>query len=417
MTNETMREKTRAAVLERLDTDALVDLARAALRIESLSGQEEGVARLFADSMDSVGMEVELQPVPATAAMSASYNAIGIVRGTGGGASLMFNGHIDHNPVAEGWTRDPFAAVIEDGWLYGFVHMKAANAAYVIAVDALLKSSIEISGDIVVAHVCGELQGGAGTQRLLGAGVRTDYFLLGEPTELQLGLSHTASITAKLHVSGNVRHFSTADRGAMVNAIYEATRIVDALGPSHQHIPSARNGGWLTYEDDWTLKDLPQLNIGSIRGGVGPQHDGSRPALFADRCTLWLDFRIVPGMSATTIADDLAALIESLPGPPIQYALEFTAGNFPAPFTARRDSPVVRSVIDAHQRINGGRPADRESLTRAASDASWLALAGIEGVIYGAAGRYVSRPDERCEVDQLIRAAKVYACVLVDLCA
>ena len=31
----------------------------------------------------------------------------------------MFNGHLDINPLATGWTRDPFDPWVEDGKLYG----------------------------------------------------------------------------------------------------------------------------------------------------------------------------------------------------------------------------------------------------------------------------------------------------------
>ena len=35
------------------------------------------------------------------------------LRGAGGGASLLFNGHIDTNPVSEGWTVDPWGGKVE----------------------------------------------------------------------------------------------------------------------------------------------------------------------------------------------------------------------------------------------------------------------------------------------------------------
>ena len=40
-------------------------------------------------------------------------NAIGRWRGSGGGKSLLFNGHIDTNPVSEGWTVDPWGGCHE----------------------------------------------------------------------------------------------------------------------------------------------------------------------------------------------------------------------------------------------------------------------------------------------------------------
>ncbi|HEV7372070.1 M20/M25/M40 family metallo-hydrolase, partial [Arenibaculum sp.] len=190
------------SVADFVDEELVLELARGALRIPSLSGEEEDVARFFVDAMDRVGMEAGLQPVPATALMGPSFNAIGRLRGGGGGPTLLFNGHIDHNPVCDGWTKDPFAGTVEDGWLYGFVHMKAANACYVAAVDAVRRAGIPLAGDVVVAHVCGELRGGAGTRHALAEGLAADCFVLGEPTELELATSHAASMVLRINVLG-----------------------------------------------------------------------------------------------------------------------------------------------------------------------------------------------------------------------
>ncbi|BAN97234.1 hypothetical protein E05_24680 [Plautia stali symbiont] len=46
-------------------------------------------------------------------------NAIGRLAGSGGGHSLLFNGHLDTNPVTEGWTVDPWAGKIDEQFIYG----------------------------------------------------------------------------------------------------------------------------------------------------------------------------------------------------------------------------------------------------------------------------------------------------------
>jgi acetylornithine deacetylase len=60
-----------------------------------MSGEEAEVARYFVEQMDA-----KLQPVPATPNMGPSFDAIGRLKGKGGGKSLMLNGRIDHNPTA-----------------------------------------------------------------------------------------------------------------------------------------------------------------------------------------------------------------------------------------------------------------------------------------------------------------------------
>lgn len=64
---------------------------------------ERKLAEYMASQMQMLGLETQLQPVPGE-----RLNAIGTLRGEGGGHSLLFNGHLDTNPVTEGWTVDPW---------------------------------------------------------------------------------------------------------------------------------------------------------------------------------------------------------------------------------------------------------------------------------------------------------------------
>nr|WP_244563482.1 hypothetical protein [Pantoea rodasii] len=68
----------------------------------SATDGERELARYMAEQMAQLGLETELQKVPGD-----RLNAIGRLAGSGGGNSLLFNGHLDTNPVTEGWTVDP----------------------------------------------------------------------------------------------------------------------------------------------------------------------------------------------------------------------------------------------------------------------------------------------------------------------
>lgn len=406
------------AAIDAVDEDLVVELSRQALQIPSLSGEESDVARFFAKSMQDVGIDADTQEVPASDMMGPSLNAIGHYRGTGGGPTLLFNGHIDHNPVCDGWTKDPYGGVIEDGWLYGFVHMKAADATYVAAVDAVRKAGVDLRGSVAIAHVCGELRGGAGTKHALASGLDADYFVLGEPTEMTFGFNHAASIVVRLHVRGKMKHFATVEvdgqRG--VNAVEVMADIVRGLGPSHTPHAGADAGGWLSFEPRDGFDGLPQINIGPVRGGISSSYDETRPALFPDLCTLTIDFRIIPGMSKETVERDLARKVRSIVGDDIDFEIEFAADTFPIPFDGDRRSPVVDAIGAAHRQVRGAEPVESEVLKFAASDAAWMSAAGIPGIIYGPTGKYLSRPDERCEVSDLVDSAKIYAATIVELC-
>src|SRR5262249_17897197 len=160
--------------------------------------------------------------------------------GSGSGRALLFSGHIDHNPVVNGWTHDPYGAEIVDGWIYGFVHMKAAGACYLAALDAVQKAGVELKGDIVLAYVCGELRAGIGAPPGLRDASRADWVVCGDTAAFQLATCQRGSQGGRVHVRGRGKHFATEDVPGLpaVNAVEVAARVISALGGSHRPLKS-----------------------------------------------------------------------------------------------------------------------------------------------------------------------------------
>src|SRR5262249_36577653 len=154
--------------------ERVLRFAQPLLRIPSFCGEEKAVAEHLAERMEGLGLEASLPEVEPN-----RPNAIGVLRGRGGGQTLILNGHMDHNMICEGWTRDPFAAEVDEGWLYamGVANMKAGDAAYLAAIDGLLAVGVELSGDVIVEYVVGELEGGKGTLHTIRSGITGDAFI------------------------------------------------------------------------------------------------------------------------------------------------------------------------------------------------------------------------------------------------
>src|SRR5246500_4955713 len=148
---------------------------------------EKALARWMAEQMSKLGLETELAPVPGE-----RVNAIGRLKGAGGGKSLLFNGHIDTNPVTEGWTVDPWGGLVDDEFIYGIgvSNMKSGDAAYFCALKTLIDAGVKLRGDVILTFVVGELQGGVGTLAAIRQGVRADYFVNSEPTDLKALTMH-----------------------------------------------------------------------------------------------------------------------------------------------------------------------------------------------------------------------------------
>src|SRR3954466_14195637 len=140
------------ALLGRLDTGAALDFLSKMARHKSYS-ETEGERKLAAfmvDRMRELGLQADLQPV-----VGERVNAIGRLKGSGGGKSLLFNGHLDTNPATEGWTVDPWAGLVDDKFIYGIgvSNMKAGDAAYFCAVRTLVESGVKLRGDVVLTYV------------------------------------------------------------------------------------------------------------------------------------------------------------------------------------------------------------------------------------------------------------------------
>ena len=89
-------------VLQQIDQEELVDLGKSLVRIPSFIGEETPLARWVASYLSMRGYDVELQEME-----RGWFQMVATVKGSGHGPSLMFNGHLDINPLALGWTRDP----------------------------------------------------------------------------------------------------------------------------------------------------------------------------------------------------------------------------------------------------------------------------------------------------------------------
>ncbi|HEY7628104.1 MAG TPA: M20/M25/M40 family metallo-hydrolase, partial [Ilumatobacteraceae bacterium] len=142
------------------DTQLLIDICS----IDSIWGKERELAEFLATRLRWWGCdEVELvESRPGRPSVGAR------LRGTGGGRSLVLNGHLDIYELSEDWTRDPFAAALENGKVYGagIADMKAGTAAAAAALRRIATSGTRPRGDVVFQGVSCHFEGGVGTRSL-----------------------------------------------------------------------------------------------------------------------------------------------------------------------------------------------------------------------------------------------------------
>jgi acetylornithine deacetylase/succinyl-diaminopimelate desuccinylase-like protein len=140
-----------------ISDEQVLKLEQAAIRIPSTTFEEGEIADHFANYMSDVGLDVEMRDVthPAKPGKTARQ-PIARLRGTGGGPSLMLNGHMDPGVEMSGWSVDPYGAKFEDGWVWGMgAHDdKGGVVAAICAVEAIVRAGVRLRGDgnMLMAH-------------------------------------------------------------------------------------------------------------------------------------------------------------------------------------------------------------------------------------------------------------------------
>jgi len=393
-----------STIAAEFDRAQAVALASAMVRIKSYSGDEEDIAVFTAEHMQSLGLQVRLQQVAPK-----RLNVIGVWKGSGGGPSFMYNGHMDTNPAGEGWVRDPLGGETDEAFVYGIgiCNMKAANASFLQAIAMLKRAGFDPAGDLIVAFVVGELQGGIGTVKLIESGVRADTFIVGEPTELTLLTRHSASFVFEITVLGKTRHLSKREQG------------IDAIAHTERLMPRLRTllfSGAASEED----RALNRINIGVIKGGMSRALHDWRPQQLADVCQIKCAGRFGPSQSLDGAMRDIQALLDTVAREDAGFCAELRLIEdnriFMPPFTVAQDAPPVAVVRRAHRQVTGEDPlVGMHTPARFfGSDAAHLAAAGMTGLLYGPGGRFNTMPDERVAITEIETASKVYACTVAD---
>jgi acetylornithine deacetylase len=395
-------------LLARIDEKSCLDFLSRMVQHKSYTQTEgeKALAGFMVQEMRALGLDASLTPVPGE-----RVNAIGRWRGAGGGKSLLFNGHLDTNPVSEGWTVDPWAGKVDDDFIYGIgvSNMKAGDAAYFCALRTLIEAGVKLKGDVVLTYVVGELQGGIGTHALIEQGVRADYFINSEPTDLAALTMHAAAFTFTVELTGKTRHMSKREEA--VDAIAAACDLIPRLNAmSFSGARSPDHAG------------INRVHVGVVHGALGQEFYEWRPPQVADYVKIRGSGRYAPGQSrAGAVADietELRGLMGRFPGLEARVTTEDGRLTMPA-FEVPSDSRIVQAVNRAYRTVRGS-----EQLTGAitppgfyGTDAGHLyEKAGMEGVVCGPGGRYNTMPDERVDIADYLDMVRIYLLTILDIC-
>jgi acetylornithine deacetylase len=404
------------AVLAQVDARELVELAGALIRIPSFKTEETAVARFLDAFFRARGYQVDLQEVE-----PGRFQTIATLPGAGGGASLMLNGHTDINALTRRWRRDPWTPSLEGDRLYGHgvQNMKGGLASIIVAAEAVRRAGGRLAGDLVVACVAGETQGGEGTHHLMQTGFRTDAAVVAEPFGADhLVTVHSGIVHLAIHTYGVTGHIGRLE--GTVNAVHTMTPILEALRRVElRHTPRP------------DLPAFPRLNVGGILGGRGADYVLVEPPYVPDLCTIIVDVHFLPGMTVEGIVADIRRALDPVAArdPAVRYEIELPP---PASFKGRRrlvmdpfdipvDAPIVQAVARSYRAVTGQAPKAIGTVlphSYSADDTCHLWKAGIPCLLYGPATiRGNADEDDACVlVSEMERVARVLAVTALDVC-
>ena len=402
----------------RIKKDRLVETASSLIDVHSFTGNEQPMAELMVSLFEQLDLQVQWQQVEEGRA-----NALGTWPGTGGGKTLMFNGHMDTSYSGrEPWLKDVRGfqphAFVKNGRLYGLgiSNMKGALACYVEAVRALQDAGVRLRGDVLIAAVCGEIektqygsaQGAqfrgyaAGSRYLATHGGVADMCLLGEPTEGKVVLGHYGALWLRIRVHGNFIHTAFSEGKRDQNSILRMHEVLVAV---QEWIPTWENDPSNAYRGAKAI-----VNVGAIEGGFG-----WRVSRTPHHTDLFLDVRVPPTKSMAVARGQVMDMVRGLRRRFPAYGIEGEVYVTAPGAEIEEGHELVGAIDAAHEEIFGSRPG--RDVTRWFSDASALTRYGIPTVNYGTStGLMDVERGENLEIDGLVKTAETYARVAMRVC-
>jgi len=408
--------------------EKVLTLEQATIRIPSSSFKEHRLADYLANYMSCIGLEVEMMEVehPTQPGIKSSQ-AIGRLKGTGGGPTLMLNGHMDPEIEMSGWTVDPYEGRFENGWIWGMgAHDdKGGIVAAICAVEAIKCSGTSMKGDILVCPVVGHKVGGIGTMVLLRK--------MGAP-EYCINLEHSANTIANVCV-GRVPirivtktpdvffRYSPEAKAKYFNAIEQQCEIIRRIGTSLDPMPA---GGWLRFTPHPELPGFPKITFDTIfkEHQIYPTYTGKSTR----ECEMVFQIRTVPGQTLEGITTDMKNLLEQIKAdkPNLQYELFIPAygkddPNYKIPFEFPNDHPLVVALAEGQRIASNQEPIIGGALRIGnVGDGNILAAHGVPTVQYGPgdirAYKEWPSPDERVKLEDLVIATRAIAYAAFQLC-
>ncbi len=419
-----MNSDSRQKVLQQIDAsrDKSIGFLQRMVSIPSVTGDEGNIQRFLAEYLGKMGLKVdmwesdweELKKHPGYIPVDRGYegrpNIVATWKGTGGGRSLLFNGHTDVIPVGngEGWSDNPWSASIKDGRLYGrgSCDMKSGVASHIMAIENLIAAGLRPKGDVYIDIVIDEEVSGHGTLDTVIRGYSADAGISGETSGLAVQPACIGRIWFEIEIQGKPAGIQRRYQGVSgIELGYKITKAVEAL--EQKRVATVKH-------------PLYPKPIDALPCMIGAFHSGNFPSSFPATCLLKGSMATVPGEDhegvKRSLVDHIARVAAADPWmkdhPPKVRFVGYDAQASEIP----REHAIVQLVCKNYREVTG-REAE-VSGRQGAADTRFLNLYGhTPTVIFGPGSTAVMHSDdEYVSIDDYQTAIKVMALSIYDWC-
>ena len=362
-------------------TEALIAIDSRNPRLVAGAPGEAECARFLAAVLSGWGFAVSLTDV-----VPGRPNVLARI-GPTGRSPLVLNGHLDVVGT-DGMVHAPFEPLTVGDRLYGrgASDMKGGIAAMCVAA-ARAATRGALASEIIIAAVCDEEFESIGTRALLDDGLRATGAIVTEPTRLAVCPAHKGFAWIELTFHGHAAHGSRFDVG--IDAVRHAGLLLAALDGFERTTLATRRHA---------LLERPSLHAAMIEGGTGW-------STYAERCTLRIERRTIPGESGENALAEIDALCATLAQSHATFRVTSRLVCAQPPSDLAVDAALTQAVSVAAN--TDGHAAPIEGLS-CWTDAALFNQAGIPALCFGPGDiARAHSAEEWVERSQIERAAHV----------
>ena len=379
-----------------VETDKIVELAKKLISTPSVSGEEHELV----DWLESYFKYISLSDVVRLPVEEAGDTLVGWLRGPKDGPTVMLNFHVDTFNAFDGWETEPFVPVIKNRRIHGLgAHdMKGGAACILAAVDAIVKSGVELEGSILVTATTDEENWSRGAHALINSDVLegVDYCIVPEQSEMgTITIGQLGRHVFHLQFFGKAVH---AGFEGGINAVVDASKVAVAISKIGKN-------------ELGFMREYGKRGSICVTGLSG----GGTDILVPEFAEMWIDRHILPNQTVEEAALQLHELVRKT-GIESRYKLTWDERPTPAPtsYITPPDSRLVKTVARNLEEFSGRKV--RYVVETSVADTNHIAVhGGVTTIILGPDGGNTCEANEYVEIASLPMVTKTIIRSVLDL--